>query len=110
MRANPREQGQIKGLTEPVSWPAIVSVLEKAKGEPWERFRGRHGDWGRDAALWLGRGRGRLRLARLGQLADGMDYTAVGQAVSRFGKRLEREAKLRRELAGMEAQLSHVEI
>ncbi len=110
IRANPREQGQIKGLTEPVSWPAIVSVLEKAKGEPWERFRGRHGDWGRDAALWLGRRRGRLRLAQLGQLADGMDYTAVGQAVSRFGKRLEREAKLRRELAGIEAQLSHVEI
>ena len=97
-------------MTESVRWPAIVSAVEKAKGEPWERFSVRHGDWGRDAALWLGRRRGRLRLAQLGQLAGGMDYTAVGQAVSRFGRRLASEAKLRREVAKIESQLSNEEI
>ena len=99
---------RVKGLRPPVSWPAMIAVLEQAKGEAWEQFRERRGDWGRDAALWLGRRR--LRLGESGQLAGGMDYTAVAQAVSRFGKRLGSEAKLRREMARIEAQLSKVKM
>jgi len=38
--------------------------------------------------LWLGRKRGRYKLSQPGQLAGGMDYAAVGQAVSRFDKRI----------------------
>jgi hypothetical protein len=38
-----------------------------------------HEDWGRDAALWLGRKRGGYRLAELGQLAGGKDDAALGQ-------------------------------
>jgi chromosomal replication initiation ATPase DnaA len=83
--------------------------VEKVKGEKWAEFKGRYGDWGRDAALWLGRRGGRLSLPELGKLAGGMDYAAVGQAVSRFGRRLEKEAALRRKVAEMESQLSHVE-
>jgi len=44
--------------------------------------------------MWLGRGAGRLSLAPLGELAGGMDYAAVGQAVSRFSKRQLREPAL----------------
>ncbi len=61
---------------------------------------------GRDAGLWLGR----LRLAHLGWLAGGMDYTAVGQAVSRFGRRLQPDATLRRKLRQMEARMSKAEM
>jgi hypothetical protein len=108
---NSREQqAQIKRLGRPVAWGAIVSALERAKGEKWAEFSARYGDWGRDAALWLGRRQGRLSLAQLGRLAGGMDYAAVGQAVSRFGKRLQREAGLRRELRQIESQLSSVEM
>ena len=56
--------------------------------------RPRYGDWGRDAALWLGRHRGRYTLGQLGELAGGMDYAAVGKAVSHFGRRLEKESDL----------------
>ncbi len=107
---NPREQAQLKGLSRPVAWCQIVSALERAKGQSWAEFSGRHGDWGRDAALWLGRRQARLGLAQLGRLAGDMDYAAVGQAVSRFGKRLEKETGLRRELRGIESQLSNVEM
>jgi putative transposase len=107
---NAREQVQLKGLSRPVPWGDIVCALEGAKGESWAEFKGRHGDWGRDAALWLGRRRGRLGLAELGRLAGDMDYAAVGQAVSRFGKRLEQDAGLRRGLGQLESQLSNVEI
>ncbi len=98
-----REQPMLRKLEGGgLSWPQIVKALERVKGERWVEFSARHGDWGRDAALWLGRKRGRYRLGELGQLAGGMDYAAVGQAVSRFGRRLERERTLRRALDEIE--------
>ena len=60
----------------------------------------------RRAALWFGRRQGRLSLGQLGTLV-GMDYAAVGQAVSRFGKRLMKEAKWSRRL---NPRLSNVEM
>ena len=106
---NPREPSQHERLVRPVSWARIIAVVEPAKQERWGEFSGRHGDWGRDAALWLGRGAGRLSLAQLGELAGGMDYAAVGQAVSRFDKRRLKEPTLRRQMNHMKAQLSNVE-
>ena len=106
---NPREQSQLERLVPPVSWPRIIAVVEQAKRERWGEFIGRHGDWGRDAAFWLGRGTGRLSLAPLGELAGRLDYAAVGQAVSRFDKRLPKEPALRRQMNHMKAQLSNVE-
>jgi len=110
VRANAREQPAWRQLQPRLPWRAIVSALEKAKGESWAKFSVRHGDWGRDAALWLGRQRGRYTLGELGQLSGGMDYAAVGQAVSRFGKRLEQRAELKRNLAKVERQISNVEM
>src|SRR5439155_24967421 len=104
------EKAQLKALAKPVAWSRIISALEQVKGESWAKFSGRHGDWGRDAALWLGRKPGRLGLAQLGQLAGSMDYAAVGQAVCRFGRRLQKDASLRRELVQIQSQLSNVEI
>jgi hypothetical protein len=80
------------------------------KGEKWDEFSQRYGDWGRDAALWLGRRRGRYTLGELGQLAGGMDYAAVGQAISRFVKRLQTVAELRRIVTKLGEQLSNVEM
>jgi len=110
IRGNVREQGQIKALLPAVEWRRIIEALERAKGETWEGFSGRHGDWGRDAALWLGRRVGRLRLGELGVLVGGMDYAAVGQALRRFGWRLEEDPELRHELWNLERQLSNVEM
>jgi len=107
-KLNPREQRQLRLLEQPVTWSQIVSELERAKGETWAEFSGRHGDWGRDAALWLGRRQGRFRLAELGRLAGGMDYAAVAQAVRRFGARLGREVKLRQTLQAIASDLSKV--
>ncbi len=109
-RANLREQPAVRKLARPIDWTRIVSALEQAKGESWSAFVQRHGDWGRDAALWLGRRFGRYSLRELGVLAGGIDYAAVGQAVSRFGHRLEGQDQLRRTLVQIEGQLSNVEM
>ena len=59
LAGNPREQSQLERLVRPVSWARIIAVVEPAKEERWGEFSGRHGDWGRDTALWLARGGGR---------------------------------------------------
>ena len=64
----------------------------------------------RDAALWLARKRGRYRLSDLGELAGGIDYAAVGQAVSRFGRRVEKERGLRGKVTEIVTKMSNVEI
>ena len=84
------------------NWEQIIAVVEKVKGERWKEFHLRHGDWGRDAALWLGRRMGGLTLRQLGELA-------VGQATVRFGKRLERDVQLRKLAHRLETQMSNVE-
>ncbi len=107
LRIREREQRQARNLTRPLSWPQIVAALERARGEKWADFSLRHGDWGRDAALWFGRRQGRLKL---GELAGGIDYAAVSVAVRRFGQRLAKDAKLRRNLEAIETQMSYVEM
>jgi hypothetical protein len=76
-RGNGREQKSLRGVPATATWPQVVCALEQAKGESWSRFANRHGDWGRDAALWLGRRVGRLPLFELGKLAGGLDYAVV---------------------------------
>jgi hypothetical protein len=82
-----------------LGWLRIVSALEQVKGESWTGFAHRHGDWGRDAALWFGRRAGRLPLGELGKLAGGLDYALVSEAIARFGRRLETDAILRGDVA-----------
>ena len=110
LQGNRREQPALRDLEPRLTWDRIVAELERLKGCQWEDFSQRYGDWGRDAALWLGRQRGRYTLGELGQLAGGLDYAAVGQAVSRFGKRLQKGGDLPRQVKKLEQQLSKVEM
>ena len=66
----------------------------------------RHGDWGRDASLWLGRRTGRMTLAQLGEAAGGLDYAVVSKSIARFGHRLSLDLGLRQQLVRLEQQLS----
>jgi hypothetical protein len=106
IRANAREQPALRQLEQRLSWADIVAALERAKGEEWDTFSQRYADWGRDAALWLGRKRGRYTLSELGQLAGGMDYAAVG----RFAKRIQKGGELQRNVSKIERALSIVEM
>jgi REP element-mobilizing transposase RayT len=102
---NRREQLAARRLTHRASWEELVEAVEKLKGQSWEEFRDHYGDWGRDATLWLGRRVARLSLPELARLAGGAEYNAVAQALTRFGKRLEREPELRQELTRVQNAL-----
>jgi putative transposase len=105
-RGNPREQKPLRAPTRAASWEQIVAALERMKGQTWNQFAERHGDWGRDAALWLGRCAGRLRLAELGRLVGNLDYAVVSKAIARFEQRLQTDPQLRQQLASVQLQLS----
>ena len=109
-RGNRREQRSLRDRVKAVSWPEIVAALERAKDARWEEFVNRRGDWGRDAALWLGRRAGRLKLAELGKLAGGLDYAVVSKAMARFGQRLSQDASLRERITALQEKLSNDKI
>jgi hypothetical protein len=81
-----REQPMARRLRAPTDWDAIVRAVERVKGERWDAFRDRHGDWGRDAALYVGRRRG-FPLRELAVKAGGIDYASAASAVRRVGLR-----------------------
>jgi len=90
-----RETCGCRELRERKSWAEVVQTVEKARGQKWEEFAGRHGDAGLAMALYVARRRTGMTLRALGEAAGGMDYTAVSMAVKRFEQRLLKEKPLR---------------
>jgi putative transposase len=93
-----------------VAWKSIVEAVEAVHGGRWEDFRDDYGDWGRDAALYLGRQRGRLKLAELARLSGGVGYTAVAQAIRRVRQQLGRDKVWRRRMEAVSAELSKMKM
>jgi REP element-mobilizing transposase RayT len=82
-----RETQGRSALRRRASWSEIVKAVEYAKGERWSSFVNRHGDWGRDMALWIGHRRSGLRLRELGESVGGLDYSAVSEAIRTFERK-----------------------
>jgi hypothetical protein len=79
-------------------------------GARWEEFRDNYCDWGRDAALYLGRQRGRLKLRELARMSGGVGYTAVAQAVRRVREQIDPYKGWRRRMDAVTAQLSKMKM
>ena len=94
LQGNEKEQAELRHLRQHASFDQVVAVVEHLKGEGWEVFRDRYGDWGRDLALYLGRKRCGMRLRELAQAAGGLDYGSASGAVRRFEQRLSHDKKL----------------
>jgi hypothetical protein len=94
VRGNKREQPPARGLAPRPSFVEVKAVVEEIRGQRWEEFQDRHGDWGRELALYLGKRVSGLKLKELGREIGGADYAAVSAAVKRFERRLGAEKKL----------------
>ena len=92
-RAQQRTEKALAGRTD---FASIISVVEKLQGQKWSEFCERHGDWGRDLALYLGRRHGGLTLRQLAEATGCASAVGVSVAIKRFGQRLQNDARLRR--------------
>lgn len=94
-----REHSRRRTLTTRPRWEQIIKAVEKVREGNWEEIRERHGDCGRELALYLGRKEGALTLRELGEAVGGVDYAAVSAAIRRFERRLTAEKTLRKAVA-----------
>ena len=67
-----------------LSLAAVIQAVQKVKCEPWETFRDRHGDRGRDLVLFLGRRMCGLKLKELARESGLAEYAGVAMAVKRY--------------------------
>jgi REP-associated tyrosine transposase len=104
-----KEQPSVRQLQGQAKLQSVVDRVARGRGESWDSFRDRHGDWGRDAVLYLGRRYCGVGLRELGEAVGGIDYRSVGTAVKRFEKRLSRDKRLASEIRTMERQLQNEE-
>ena len=89
------EQKAFRNLEKRPDWIAVRKAVEAVKNEPWARFANRHGDWGRDLALYLARHHTGMTLRAIGQQAGMASYYAVAQSIRRMPARLKRDRDLR---------------
>ena len=66
------------------SLAAVIQAVQKVRCEPWETFRDRHGDRGRDLVLFLGRRMCGLKLKELARESGLAAYAGVAMAVKRY--------------------------
>lgn len=81
-----REYTQKTELRPKVDLPVVIKTVEAVKGEAWEQFAFRHGDWGLALAMWAARRFCGMTLREIGEAMGGMDYAAVAMAIRRFEK------------------------
>ena len=89
-----REQPQWKALRPRASWQSVVTEVSRARGLPWDEFKIKRGDWGRDLAFYLGRRECGLTLNQLGAHAAAVDYATVSAAIQRTAQRAQQQRKL----------------
>jgi putative transposase len=104
-----KEQPARRQVARRVGVEQIVALVEKKWGAKWRDFAERHGDWGRDLALYLARKRSGLTLAQIGEALGGLDYKTVGKAVQRFETTLNQDRTRRKVADECLAELSYVE-
>jgi putative transposase len=104
-----KEQPERRRLRECVPVERIVRVVEAKRGEAWAGFAERHGDWGRDLALYLARKRSGLTLGGIGKALGGLEYKTVSHAVSRFAASLKEDPQRRRLVEACLAEMANVD-
>ena len=98
-----RGPGARKWTPPPVE--EIIAVVEEAKGERWNDFRDRHGDWGRDLVFHLGRTGWAIPLRALAKAAGNMDEVAVSVAARRVPARAKKHPGLAKALQACRVKL-----
>ena len=106
---NRSKQPAVRAWQRLLPFERVMDCVADAKGEAWEKFCNRRGDWGRDVALCLGRRHCGLTLQELGQAAGGMRVEAVAMAVRRIEHQLLQDRALAQQVRMMEKSMCNVQ-
>ena len=110
LNGDEREQAGLKQLRSRPSWEEAVGVVEELKGESWEAFRDRRGDWGRNVALWLGRIVCGMKLGELAEAVGLGHYGSVATALKYLEQQSLRDRKLTQLMSRAKHQLTNNEM
>ena len=94
-------------LSQAIRWEDLVTAAEAIRGEAWAEWSERHGDWGRDAVMYVAVHHGGLRLAKVVRHV-GLKYQAAAQAVKRYGQALVNNPARKRFVAKLGNALSMI--
>jgi chromosomal replication initiation ATPase DnaA len=84
----------LKEIVRPLQFEDIVRVVSRHRGENWEKYASRRGDWRRDMMLLLARKNTMMTKTELAARAGGIDDSAVAHAVRRLTTRIQESARL----------------
>ena len=103
-------------IQQPGAWYHVTArgnerkdIFRDDPGRNWADFRNRHGDWGRDLALFLGRKRCGLSLKELGAAVGGLDYRSVASAIARYAQQTREDPRLARLTQRADLKLQNAE-
>ena len=90
------EQPEVRWFTrQQADFHEVQRAVERVKRERWEAFVNRHGDWGRDLALWWGQKKQGLSLKTLARHAELGNYRSVTTVIKNFEQRMQRDKSIR---------------
>ena len=101
------KEGKQRELKTQCKRPTVEQIKEavaRVRKEPWQAFASKHGDWGRDTALYLANEMSGQALRELGQ-AFGVSRSGVCVASRRIKERAVTDAQLRKLLEATEKLL-----
>jgi len=109
-KANPEEQTEARELARAgrISWERLVGMAEARRGVKWEESLERHGDWTRDAVLYLAVRHAGYGLSEVYGRIPGLKYQAAAQGVKRIAARRELDVECEAFLRRVVGQLSKV--
>jgi len=107
-KGNMQQQPALRALQRRCGIADVIRCVEGMKGERWEGFCDRHGDWGRDVVLLLGRKLCGLKLRELAELVGAQNEATIALAVKRVAVLVEKDAALREWVSGVQQQLLNV--
>ncbi len=90
------EQKELRAIEGGLEWEEAVKGVEGAKGERWEEFRDRYGDWGRDLVYLLMQEKGRMTIREMGERSGGVEERAVWAGIQAAKRRMTKDKSLRK--------------
>ena len=106
-KADPTQQPGGKQMERRLDLPDIVEAVSRLRGETWEDYGHRRGDWGRPMVLMAARRLAGIDNRSLARWIGAKDDSAVMQAVKRLEVKMQGDCRLTRFYESLRRKVSH---